>query len=315
MKFNPNKWGIIYNPMAGSGEGKGRWHEIQEYLDSCDIKYDYFQSEGYGAVERLADILMNNGYKTLIIVGGDGALNELINGILLSKPVQNDPNYLEQIRFGIIPNGLANDFAKFWDLSTDYKTAIQGLLSGRTRKVDIGQTRHYNTTKGQHIYRYFINAVNIGVGERMVRVTDRAKRFWGWKYMALLEAGFMLLFEKKQHKMHLRIDDVHIKGRYMTVCIGNCTGWGQTPSAVPYNSWLDISLIHRPKGIGHFIYCLWQMINNRIQNLKEVDVFRGKDIRVMRARNASIDLDSRLLGRCYPLDIKILPEKITMMIP
>ena len=84
MSVEPKKWGVIYNPKAGTRKVKKRWKEIKEYMDSKGVDYDYVQSEGFGSVERLAKILANNGYRTIVVVGGDGALNDAINGIMLS---------------------------------------------------------------------------------------------------------------------------------------------------------------------------------------------------------------------------------------
>ena len=74
MSVEPGKWGVIYNPKAGTRKVQKRWKEIKEYMDSKGVNYDYVQSEGFGSVERLAKILANNGYRTIVIVGGDGAL-------------------------------------------------------------------------------------------------------------------------------------------------------------------------------------------------------------------------------------------------
>ena len=82
MSVEPKKWGVIYNPKAGTRKVKKRWKEIKEYMDSKGVDYDYVQSEGFGSVERLAKILANNGYRTIVVVGGDGALNDAINGII-----------------------------------------------------------------------------------------------------------------------------------------------------------------------------------------------------------------------------------------
>ena len=82
MSAEPEKLGVIYNPKAGTRKVQKRWKEIKEYIDSKGVPYDYVQSEGFGSVERLAGILANNGYRTIVVVGGDGALNDVINGIL-----------------------------------------------------------------------------------------------------------------------------------------------------------------------------------------------------------------------------------------
>ena len=78
MSVEPGKWGVIYNPKAGTRKVQKRWKEIKEYMDQKGVSYDYVQSEGFGSVERLAGILANNGYTTIVVVGGDGALNDAI---------------------------------------------------------------------------------------------------------------------------------------------------------------------------------------------------------------------------------------------
>jgi len=118
MSVDPGKWGVIYNPKAGTRKAQKRWKEIKEYMDSKEVSYDYVQSEGFGSVERLAGILANNDYRTIVIVGGDGALNDAINGIMMSNAENK-----REIAIGIIPNGIGNDFARYWDEDLDYKKA------------------------------------------------------------------------------------------------------------------------------------------------------------------------------------------------
>ena len=217
MSVSPEKWGVIYNPKAGTRKVKKRWNEIREYMDSKGVQYDYVQSEGFGSVERLASILANNGYRTIVIVGGDGALNDAINGIMLSEAENK-----EQIAIGIIPNGIGNDFAKYWEMSTDYKEAVDCLILNRRRRIDVGTCYYYDGEK--HQTRYFLNAINIGLGARIVRITDQCKRFWGVKFLSYFMALLSLIFERKLHRMHLKINGEHIRDRIMTVCIGSA--WG-----------------------------------------------------------------------------------------
>lgn len=307
MSVEPNKWGIIYNPKAGTRKVKKRWEEIKTYMDSKGVDYDYVQSEGFGSVERLSKILANNGYRTIVIVGGDGAVNDAINGIMLS-----DAEDKENIALGIIPNGIGNDFAKYWDLTTDYKSAVDCIINHRLKKIDVGYCSYFNGN--EHVRRYFLNAVNIGLGARIVKITDQTKRFWGVKFLSYVAALFSLIFERKLYRMHLRINDEHIRGRIMTVCVGSAWGWGQTPSAVPYNGWLDVSVIYHPEFL-QILSGLWMLIQGRILNHKTVKSYRTKKVKVLRAQNASVDLDGRLLPKHFPLEIGILPEKITLIIP
>lgn len=307
MNTSNEKWGIIYNPKAGTRKAKKRWKEIKAYIDSKEIKYDYVQSVGFGSVERLAKILAENNYRTIVIVGGDGALNDAINGIMLSE----SPNK-QDIAIGIIPNGIGNDFAEYWDTDPDYRKAIDRIMTHRCRKIDVGYCRYFDGEK--HVTRYFLNAVNIGLAARIVQITDQTKRFWGVKFLSFLAAFFLLFFERKLYRAHLKINDEHIRGRIMAVCIGSARGYGQTPSAVPYNGWLDVTIMYRPKALQIFSG-LWMLIQGRILNHKIVRSYRTKKVRVLRARNAAVSLDGRLLPKHFPLEIGILPEAIEVIIP
>lgn len=307
MSTNTGKWGVIYNPKAGTRKAHKRWKEIKEYMDSKGVLYDYVQSEGFGSVERLAGILANNNYRTIIVVGGDGALNDAINGIITSEAENK-----QDIAIGIIPNGIGNDFAQYWSEDLDYKKAVDCIINNRQRKIDVGFCRYYNGE--HHERRFFLNAVNIGLGARIVKITDQTKRFWGVKYISYLAAFFLLFFERKLYRSHLKINDEHIRGRIMTICVGSARGYGQTPNAVPYNGWLDVSIMYRPQAMQIFSG-LWMLIQGRILNHKIVRAYRTKNVKVLRAKNAAVDLDGRLLPKHFPIEIGIKHEAITLIIP
>ena len=283
MAVEPNRWGIIYNPKAGSRKTQKRWNEIRSYMENRKVVFDYVQSEGFGSVERLARTLANNGYRTIVIVGGDGAINDAINGIMTSM-VEDKTN----IAFGIIPNGIGNDFAKYWGLDD---------FDGE-----------------KHTSRYFLNAIYIGLGARIVQISDGTRRFWGIRELSFVASMFLLLFERKLYRTHLCINGEHIRGRIMTVCVGSARGYGLTPSAVPYNGWLDVSVIYRPELIQLFSG-MWMLLQGRILNHKMVKPYRTRKVKVLRAQNASVSLDGRILDRHFPLEITIQPEAITLIIP
>lgn len=307
MSVEPGKWGVIYNPKAGTRKAHKRWKEIKAYMDSKGVSYDYVQSEGFGSVERLAGILANNDYRTIVVVGGDGALNETINGIITSNARD-----IEGIAIGIIPNGIGNDFAQYWEEGLDYKKAVDRIINNRKKKIDVGFCRYFNGKT--HERRFFVNSVNIGLGARIVKITDQTKRFWGVKYLSYLTAFFLLFFERKLYRTHMVINGEHIRGRIMTICIGSARGYGLTPSAVPYNGWLDVSIIYRPQAL-QILSGLWMLIQGRILNHKVVRSYRTKKVKVLRARNASVDLDGRLLPKHFPIEIGIKQEMLTLIIP
>lgn len=308
MAIEEDRWGIIYNPKAGTRKVQKRWFKIREYLDERNVAFDYLQSESFKSVERLSCMLANNGYRTIVIVGGDGALNDAINGIMNSTTQDK-----ESIALGIIPNGIGNDYASYWGIDfDDYKKAIDCIINRRLRKVDVGACSYFDGEK--HVCRYFLNAVQIGLGARVVRISDGTFRFWGTRTLSFYASMFLLLFERKLYRMHLRINDEHVRGRIMAVCIGSARGYGLTPNAVPYNGWLDVSVIYRPE-LMQLFSGMWMLLRGRILNYKILKPYRTKKVLVLRARNAQVSLDGRILPKYFPLQVSIVHEAIHFVIP
>lgn len=308
MAVEKDRWGIIYNPKAGTKKVQKRWLKIREYLNERNVLFDYLQSESYQSVERLSCMLANNGYRTIVIVGGDGALNDAINGILNSKA-----EHKSEIALGIIPNGIGNDYAAYWEIDfDDYRKAIDCIIERRLRKVDVGVCTYYDGKES--VSRYFLNAVQIGLGARMVNISNQAHRFWGVRWLSFWISFFLLLFERTLYRVHLRINDEHIRGNVMAICIGSARGYGLTPNAVPYNGWLDVSVIYRPE-LLQLISGMWMMLRGRILNYKMLKPYRTKRVLVLRAQNAQVSLDGRILPQKLPLKIGIRPEAIHFVIP
>lgn len=309
MAVDPKRWGVIYNPKAGSRSAQKRWCEIRSYMEQKQVKFDFVQSEGFGSVERLACTMANNGYRIIVVVGGDGAINDAVNGILHS-----DAERKGEIALGIIPNGIGNDFAKYWGLdANDYKGAVDTLIHHRIRKVDVGEFKY--KVNGELKTRYFINAVYMGLAARIVRITDGTKRFWGIPLISYISSLILVAFERKLYRMNFNIGDEQIKGSIMAVAIGSARGYGLTPNAVPYNGLLDVSVIYRPE-LRQLIEGLWMLQRGRLLNHKTVKPYRTRTIRLTNTENAEISLDGRILQeKHFPVEICVNPEALTLIIP
>ena len=97
MAVATTTWGILYCPKKGSGNPRKRWEKVKEVLDARKVQYDFVQSETSDSVERLMSMLINNGYKNIIIVGGDSALNDAVNCLMKEEKAVRD-----EIAFGCI---------------------------------------------------------------------------------------------------------------------------------------------------------------------------------------------------------------------
>ena len=82
MAVETTRWGVLYCPKTGISNTRKRWEKIEAVLKERGVSYDMVQSETAESVERLMTMLINNGYKTIIVVGGDSALNDAVNCLM-----------------------------------------------------------------------------------------------------------------------------------------------------------------------------------------------------------------------------------------
>ena len=195
------RWGVLYCPKGGAGKAAAQWKKVQRALDERSVEYDFVQSENTESVERLMRMLLNNGYKTIVIVGGDSALNDAVNCLMEARR-----EVRESVVLGVIPNGLVNDFARFWDFKeSDVAQTVDWLLKRRVRKIDLGCIR-YTNKKGEQCHRYFLNCVNIGLTADMMDLRRRTHRLLGSRTLSFVVSSVLMLFHRLEYFMHLRMN-------------------------------------------------------------------------------------------------------------
>ena len=289
MAVEITRWAILYCPKTGILNSHKRWEKIQKVLDERQVQYDFVQSETADSVERLVKMMIQNGYKTIVIVGGDSALNDAVNCLMMEeKSVRDD------IALGVIPNGVLNDFAKFWDFDDDkIEQTIDWLIKRRVRKIDLGCIRYINK-KGDKCHRYFLNCINIGLTADIMNLRRQTRRLFGSQTLSFLVSLFVMLFHRMEYKMKLKINSEVIERKVMTVCIGSGPGYGQTPNAVPYNGMLDVSVVYHPE-VVQLIEGLWLLVAGRFLNHRSVHPYRTKEIEVEYAKKAIVGIDGRMM--------------------
>lgn len=305
-----NRWGILYCPKTGFTSPRKRWEKINEVLHARQVQYDMVQSENSDSVERLVKMMISNGYKTIIIVGGDSALNDAVNCLMMEEKEVRD-----SIALGVIPNGVMNDFARFWEFDEDnIAQTVDWLLKRRIRKVDLGCIR-YSNAKGEKCHRYFLNCINIGMTADIMNLRRQTRRLFGSRTLSFISSLFVMLFHRMEYKMKLRINSDVIDRKVMTVCIGSGPGYGQTPNAVPYNGMLDVSVVYHPE-MAQLIEGLWLLVTGRFLNHRSVHPYRTKEIMVDYAKHALVGVDGRLMKTPVgPFRIDVELEVVNFMIP
>lgn len=282
-----------------------KWKEIRDYLKGKGVEYDFIQSEDFGSIERQARMFADNGYETVVVIGGDGVLQDAINGIM-SSPSR------AAVSLGIVPCGIANDFAAYWGMPDgDYKAAIDCIMTHRVRRIDVGCCTY--TSGGEEKRRYFLNVLNIGVSAQVVEIANRKIALVA-KAASRVLGFFHILFSRRNFRMKLRLNCQTVDKKLMMLCIGNSRGYGMTPSAVPYNGWLDVSAIRLPKFFG-ILEGMLMMVRRRILNFRLVEPFRTTDVLIEDVGGASIGIDGRPFRPEFPLHVTVEPEALNLIIP
>ena len=311
MAVETTKWGIIYCPKAGITNKRKRWEKIQKVLDERGVAYDFVQSETADSVERLMKMMINNGYKTIIIVGGDSALNDAVNCLMMEEK-----EVRESIALGVIPNGIMNDFAHFWEIDGDeIEETVDFLIKHRIRKVDLGCVR-YSNANGDRCHRYFLNCINIGMTADIMNLRRQTRRLFGSRTLSFVSSLFVMLFHRMEYKMKLKINDDVIDRKVMTLCIGSGPGYGQTPNAVPYNGLVDVSVVYQPQKLLQLFAGLWLLVTGRFLNHRSVHPYRTREVMINDAAKARVGIDGRLFGKLEgQYRITVEEEVVNFLIP
>lgn len=310
MAVNEMRWGILYCPKRGMFRSGLSWNRVEKCLKENGIEFDFIQSENTGSVDRLIKMLINNGYKTIVIIGGDSALNDAVNSL-----IQVDKATRDSVALGVIPNGLMNDFAHFWGLKEgEIETTIKSLKKRRIRKIDLGYIR-YNNRKGEICRRYFLNCINIGLIATIMNLRRQTRRLFGSRTLSFILSFILLIFQRLEYKMRLKINEDVLERSIMTICIGNATGYGQTPNAVPYNGLLDVSVVYHPE-MAQLFEGIYLFLRGKFLNHRSVHPYRTRKIELADISRAQIGIDGRPMGTpTGAFTVEVEQEVINFIIP
>ena len=278
---------FIVNPNSRSGHGKILWLGIERELNKRTLPYSvHFTKYQQHAVKLVRQLTDNDKRHTIIVLGGDGTLNEVINGIC----------HFELVTLGYIPTGSSNDFARALCLPTNPTKALEMILNAPSlAQIDIGCAEYQGKSR--------LFAVSGGIGfdaaichEAMV---SRLKNFFNHiKLGKLTYAAIALhqLFLCNPEKLSLTIDEgppVIFQNTYFaSVMNTRCEGGGFCfcPDALPSDDLLDVIVVHDlPKWkLILTLATAWKGMHTRF---KGISIYRGKDIRLTFGSPLALHLD------------------------
>ena len=286
------EWFVILNPHAGSGRGKQDQKLIFQILHESGMKFSHAVSEFPKHTVALTIQAIKNGFRNLIVAGGDGTLNEVVNGIFTQ-------NYCspETIVVGMIPVGTGNDWIKTFGIPNRYKDAVQVILQGKSMFQDIGRII-FNGNDTSNLC-YFANMAGFGFDAMVAEKTNRLKNK-GRKGLGLyLQALGSSFFNYRTRKIRIVIDHLEIEDFIFSVSIGigkyNGGGMMQAPAAIPDNGLFQLTII-RKIGLFGILRNLAGLYSGEFVNDRRVSTHSAYHISISAAQTITGEADGELLG-------------------
>ncbi len=182
------------------------------------------ETQRVGHAEELASLAAGDGYKFIIAAGGDGTLNQVVNGLLRYPPNPMPP-------LGLIPLGTGNDFARMCRLSPSASQLINLLEANAPKPVDIGMIT-CRGKQGEKVIRHFINACSLGMGPAAVKRLEKSNRALGpaFTYWKAITATF---FTHRPEEIHCTTPAWEWRGKIRVLAIANGQSFGNSIYIAP----------------------------------------------------------------------------------
>ncbi|WP_296007709.1 diacylglycerol kinase family lipid kinase [uncultured Alistipes sp.] len=310
MEQTRTKWFVIVNPVAGGGRGLDDFPQISKHLRDAHIRYEPVFTEHKFHATELTVSAVREGYRHIIVVGGDGTLHEAVNGLFIQQEVRPD-----QVLLAVVAVGTGNDWVRTFGISNRYQDAIAAIAAGHSFLQDVGVVSYEESHYRQH--RYIANVAGAGFDAQVIRKHSHMKKKGHksrWRYTWCLVRSY---FSYKSTGTKVWVDDRLVyNDLLLSAAIGICKynggGMQQLPDAVADDGMLDVSLI-RPIHFWHILFRFHYLFNGGIYRIRHVLQQRGSRIRIESSPEVSVEADGELLGET-PLEFSVLHKAIRIVV-
>lgn len=307
LTSKPHNWYVILNPHAGARRGEKDKNRILQLLEKHRFDFTFAESEYRGHTVELAQKAVEGDYRKIIVIGGDGSLNEALNGVLNANTTTK-----QNVSLAMIPVGTGNDWIRTLDIPNDYQKSIKVIKKGKLVKQDVGLVTWQSN--GSREKRFFANMAGFGydavVANKVNQLKDKGMS-GKWLYLWSLLSSYI---KYKSCTIKFEVDGQQYTEAIFTASIGigkyNGGGMMQAPDAVPDNGEFNMTLIRK---IG-----LWGIIKN-LRGLYSGAFLSDPHVLTTSGRKVSIEsrckipgeVDGERLGESN-FNIELLPQSISV---
>lgn len=308
METGPATPFFIVNPMSGGGRTKKRWPALQRAIVRGGFEPEAVFTEYRGLGYGLASAALAEGRRTLIAVGGDGTLNEVVSAVL-------DAGLAGQVRVGTIAMGTGKDVGKCLHIADPVK-AIRAITDGHERPLDVGRVASHDEF-GAPITRYFLLEMSAGWIPEVSKSTPRFLKLLGDTAPYIITT-FAKMLGPMNRDFDVSIDGVPFPGRYNSISIHNMELWGgdmvAVPGAAPDDGLFDV-IRWGPLGRRAVIKAVRDMQQGGTHLSTEgIDHHPARAINLTSPKKSYLDMDGEP-GGYLPARVELLPGAIRFLAP
>ena len=307
---NGVKWFVVVNPISGYGKGLDDFPLISKLLRDNGIACEaVFTEHKYHATELTVSAI-TEGYRHIIVVGGDGTLHEVVNGLFIQKCVEP-----AEVTVAVISVGTGNDWIRMYGLPKQYSAVIRAIKEGYTFLQDVAAVEYEESRYNQT--RYMANVAGVGFDAAVIK-RGMTMRERGAKGASLyIRALISTFFRYKPTGVKIWIDDRLMYNNLLfslAIGVGKYNGGGiqQLPIAVADDGLLDITLI-RPIHWWHILFRLRRFFNGEIYSIGHVQHLQGSKIRIESSPEIQLEIDGELLGGT-PVELRVLHRAVKVIV-
>ena len=297
---------LIVNPAAGAGKTARKWPHIMARLRSIGLRFDYDITEAPGHARELAKDAVAKGYGLVVSVGGDGTINEVVNGFY-------DTGNIADVMLGIIGTGTGGDYLRTLGIPKAYLEACQRLKEPRTVTVDVGVIEYLN--RSETMRRLFVNFAGMGFDAEIVRTTTLKYKTLNATVAYLAGLLSSLLFYKNK-MVTINVDGEMIQEKVCTVLVSNGKygggGMFAAPEADLSDGLLDV-LIIGDLSKPDLLWSLPRVYRGTHLTHPKVTLKKAREIEIRSDDSVFLQADGELLGG-LPARFYVLPSLLNVVL-
>jgi diacylglycerol kinase (ATP) len=297
---------IVFNPSAAGGRaGKNKSKIVSELNHQLGNSFDVSETHSNNDATRITIDAISAGYNVIIAVGGDGTLNQVVNGFL-----QTGSHKEHQTRLGVISFGTGQGFAQSIGLPKDLMSQIAVIKNDDSKLTDVGKICF---GEGQPA-KYFLNEFQLGIGGTLCRdISPDTKRKLGKFAFGFEAVKNLLSYEAKEIKMTINQSSFTEKAIGVVIANGSYTGGGMrlTPDALLDDGLFDV-LVIRDMPLLDRLHGFSQIYSGRHTGMQAFKLLKTKEIKFAFGNGLPAEADGEpMINKC--ISAEVIPSALRVI--